>query len=208
MLLFSILPMSLLASARDESERAVRRACLERMFGGRLPTTPFEVRTGPRCPSPSFSTFPVYGEFFIRLRHPDQMDSCGSLQVHLASQEEISGAQCEDLAERMEARAGRPLTRWVVYHSMVDSDLRKMTIGAQMYRAAVAEAGRRGGLLLPHACHDLGSTSGMAEAAWQRLYADPTLWIEAGTLRRSRPGHRWPIAAFDPLAAGLIPAAG
>ena len=201
-----MLPLALLDAVAEE-HRPVRRQLLERLFGGTIPEMPFEgVLVCDRREAIAAGRF--RDAFRVSLRHRDQFDLLGNVEAILFSADEISGAQCEDLAERMDARAGRHLTRWVIHYSGVDADIRGLTLGFRLYRAAIAEVSRRGGLLLPDSCHDLGSTSGMAEAVWQRLANDPTLWIERGTLRRSRPGTVWPIAAFDPVAAGLVPASG
>jgi GNAT superfamily N-acetyltransferase len=195
MLLFTLFPLALVASTRDE-HRDARRAFVARLFGGTIPETPLEVtlevETGGK-------------RFALVVRHPSQTEVFGRLEVRVCRPEEIDGAQCETLAERMDARVGRPLSWWTVQTTILDPALRGLRIGEHLYRAAIAEVGRRGGLLLPGACYEMGSTSGMAEAVWQRLRAHPDgLWIEAGTLRRSRPGTTWPIVAFDPVAAGLV----
>lgn len=206
-----MLPLALLDAVAEE-RRPIQRQLLERLFGGTIPEVPFEGVLGPVRPMP-WTRQRATDLFQVGLRHWNLteslgVDGLGIVEVIAPPPEEVSGAQCEDLAERMESRVGHPLTRWIAVFSSVDSNLRGITVGFRLYRAAVAEVSRRGGLLLPDSCHDLGSTSGMAEAVWQRLANDPTLWIERGTLRRSRPGTVWPIAAFDPVAAGLVPASG
>ncbi len=138
-------------------------------------------------------------EFQFSTHAMDGRRTAGSVHVRKALPEELH-ANCRDAVLGAERLVGRPLRVFVVWGaSLLDATYRRRGLGVAMYRAAVTEAARRGGVLVAGACAHM-DTSLDARRVWASASFQRGLWVsglvacDPSTASREVPNFKGPRA--------------